>query len=85
MPLDKEVTTRDTAILDFEEIGENIAASYRIVAAKYRSDDEIEIQTQHHRHLKAILSGITSSFHKPISVLDLGCGTGKDIFIVSAT
>ncbi|EEF63211.1 class I SAM-dependent methyltransferase [Pedosphaera parvula] len=48
-----------------------------MIAAKYRSDDEIEITTDHHRHLKEILSTITSSFGRPVSALDLGCGTGR--------
>lgn len=64
-------------VLDFKEIGDNIKASYSIVAAKYRRDDEIEITTEHHRHLKETLVAITASFNRPISVLDVGCGTGR--------
>jgi ubiquinone/menaquinone biosynthesis C-methylase UbiE len=64
-------------VLDFQEIGANIKASYSIVAAKYRRDDEIEITTEHHRHLKGMISAMTASFNRPISVLDVGCGTGR--------
>ena len=78
MPYDKEFAIgQDTAVLDLEQIGETIAANYRVVAPKYRSDDEIEIKTEHHSHLKGILQNTTSSFNRPISVLDLGCGTGR--------
>lgn len=80
----KELATgRDAAVLDFEEIGETIAANYRAVASKYRSDDEIEIKTAHHQHLKEILSSTTSSFNKPIAALDLGCGTGRYFYCLN--
>lgn len=63
--------------MDFKSLGENIRESYRNVAQQYRRDDEIEITTELHRHLKGILESLTSSFGRPISVLDLGCGTGR--------
>jgi ubiquinone/menaquinone biosynthesis C-methylase UbiE len=66
-----------TPLIDFEGVGESIKASYRDVAAKYRSDDEIEVTTEHHRHLRGILTTLSSSFGRPINVLDVGCGTGR--------
>src|SRR3954452_23107439 len=63
--------------IDFEGVGENVKASYREVAAKYRRDDEIEVTTEHHRHLRGILTTVSSSFGRPINVLDVGCGTGR--------
>jgi ubiquinone/menaquinone biosynthesis C-methylase UbiE len=76
---ERELTTCGPAgtVLDFEEIGANIKASYSIVASKYRRDDEIEITTEHHRHLKGMLNAMTVSFTRPISALDVGCGTGR--------
>ena len=62
---------------DYETIAESLKASYRTVAPAYRRDDEIEITTDHHRHLKSILGAISSSFGRSISVLDAGCGTGR--------
>ncbi len=69
--------TRHAAAMDFEEVGESLKASYARVAARYRCDDEIEVTTDHHRHLKGILYRLSSSFGQPISVLDAGCGTGR--------
>src|ERR1700743_2616180 len=66
-----------TATSDFKRLGESIRASYKTVATQYRSDDEIEITTEHHRRLSGVLSELTSSFGKPITVLDVGCGTGR--------
>ncbi len=63
--------------MNLETIGENIQASYRGAVVRYRTDDEIEVMTEHHRHLKSILAMLTSSFGRPITVLDAGCGTGR--------
>ncbi|MDB6109714.1 MAG: Methyltransferase type 11 [Pedosphaera sp.] len=64
-------------VIDFEEVGEHLKAAYRIAARKYRQDDEIEVTTDNHRHLRGILHALSSSFGRPISVLDVGCGTGR--------
>jgi SAM-dependent methyltransferase len=63
--------------IDFGEVEENIKASYRAVAAKYRTDDEVEVTTEHHRHLRGILGTLSTSFGRPIRALDVGCGTGR--------
>src|ERR1700722_865570 len=63
--------------IDYGKVGESISASYAQVAARYRCDDEIEVTTENHAHLRNILGAISSSFGRPISVLDAGCGTGR--------
>jgi cyclopropane fatty-acyl-phospholipid synthase-like methyltransferase len=56
---------------------ESIKASYREVWRQYRRDDELEVTTENHRRLHAMLREITASFGRPISVLEAGCGTGR--------
>jgi SAM-dependent methyltransferase len=63
--------------MNYEEVGANIRAVYRDVCPRYREDDEIEVTTQNHRHYCQMLREITTSFDHPISVLDVGCGTGR--------
>jgi len=58
-------------------VAANVRASYREVSPKYREDDEIEVTTENHQHYRSILREISSSFNGPISVLDVGCGTGR--------
>ena len=63
--------------MNYEEVGANIRAVYRDVCPRYREDDEIEVTTENHRHYCQILREISASFDHPISVLDIGCGTGR--------
>jgi SAM-dependent methyltransferase len=65
------------ATLDHQKLAEHVRASYRNAAAQYRKDDEIEISTDLHSHLSAILGSLSGSFARPITVLDVGCGTGR--------
>src|SRR5690242_1732447 len=58
-------------------VEENLKASYRDVSAQYRRDDEIEVTTENHRRLHRKLAGVTDRFARPISVLDVGCGSGR--------
>ncbi len=58
-------------------MGEGLKLAYARAAAGYRRDDEIEVTTGHHRHLKELLGAISASFGRPISVLEAGCGTGR--------
>jgi SAM-dependent methyltransferase len=46
-------------------------------APLYRESDEVEVVTDNHRQICDTLAGITRSFAREISVLDLGCGTGR--------
>ena len=43
----------------------------------YREDDESAVLTDRHRRLNNVLRELSSSFGHDISVLDLGCGTGR--------
>jgi SAM-dependent methyltransferase len=63
--------------MDFALVEQSIKAAYRDVCHKYRQDDELEVTTENHRRLADILRGISSSFRRPLSVLDAGCGTGR--------
>ena len=47
------------------------------LAKGYRQSDEVIIGTGARRHFAEVLEGITRSFERPISVLDIGCGTGR--------
>lgn len=68
---------RRSAIINYEAVEERIRAGYREVTAQYRRDDEVEVQTENHRRLAATLKAICRSFPSAISVLDVGCGTGR--------
>lgn len=64
--------------LDCQQIGEAARSAYTTdVAARYRQDDEVEVRTANHLHVGSVLSGITAAFGRPISVLEIGCGTGR--------
>ena len=63
--------------MDYQRAEAALRHSYDENAAKYRRDDEIEVTSAHHQRLAAKLSAISSSFGRPISVLDAGCGTGR--------
>ncbi len=63
--------------IDLHQAEAALQNSYRANAAQYRYDDEIEVQTPHHQRLAGNLAAISSSFGRRISVLDVGCGTGR--------
>jgi SAM-dependent methyltransferase len=63
--------------MNYLEVEERIKAGYRQVIDQYRRDDEIEVQTENHRRLAKSLKEICWSFPRPITVLDVGCGTGR--------
>ena len=63
--------------MDFQRAEAALQAGYQANAAQYRRNDEVEVTTPSHRRIAGILSEITSSFRRPISVLDIGCGTGR--------
>ena len=58
------------AAMDYELVAANVRASYREVSPKYRQDDEVEVTTENHHHYSSILLDISSSFDRPVSVLD---------------
>jgi SAM-dependent methyltransferase len=49
----------------------------------YREDDESAVLTDRHQRLNNVLRDLSSSFGHDISVLDLGCGTGRYFHCVS--
>ena len=63
--------------MDIQRAETALQASYGAGAARYRSDDDIEVTTPQHRRLAAKLAEISFSFGRPIAVLDVGCGTGR--------
>ena len=63
--------------MNYEEVAANLRAVYREICPRYRLDDETEVTTENHRHYCQILREITTSFSHPLSVLDVGCGTGR--------
>jgi ubiquinone/menaquinone biosynthesis C-methylase UbiE len=46
-------------------------------AAAYRAYDEEFINTRNYLHYRQKLAELTTSFNKPIKVLDIGCGSGR--------
>jgi SAM-dependent methyltransferase len=63
--------------MNYEAVEQTIRAGYREITAKYRRDDEIEVNTRNHHRLSARLRALCTSFSTAISVLDAGCGTGR--------
>jgi SAM-dependent methyltransferase len=63
--------------MNYEDVEQRIKAGYAEVTAQYRRDDEIEVKTKNHQRLSQSLKHICRSFPHPISVLDVGCGTGR--------
>jgi SAM-dependent methyltransferase len=55
-----------------------LARGYDTSASRYRADDEIEVCSENHRRLGAILRSICREFPRPIRVLEIGCGTGRN-------
>src|SRR5919199_3734443 len=46
-------------------------------SAMYRESDELEVTNENHKRYCSILADISRSCGDRISVLDLGCGTGR--------
>lgn len=63
--------------MDLKLAEETLRASYKGQCSQYRADDEIEVTSRHHEHLRDVLGRVTRSFDRPIKVLDAGCGTGR--------
>jgi SAM-dependent methyltransferase len=56
---------------------EGIVATYRRVAREYRASDERHVRCGIYEGHCRQLGEITSSFNRMVSVLDVGCGTGR--------
>jgi SAM-dependent methyltransferase len=63
--------------MNYQAVEEQLKAGYRDVTSRYRQDDEIEVTTENHRRIAAVLQDLCASFDHPIHVLDVGCGTGR--------
>lgn len=63
--------------MDYQAVEEVVKTGYREAAPRYRRDDEIEVTTRNHVHLSSVLQDICLSFTHPLTVLDVGCGTGR--------
>ena len=63
--------------MEYKLAAEQLKASYRSHWTRYRQDDEIEVTTEPQQRLRRILEQISRLFGRPITVLDLGCGTGR--------
>lgn len=58
-------------------IADQLKTAYGSTAARYRQDDEACVIGEDHKRLSALLEMYSSSFRRPISVLDVGCGAGR--------
>jgi len=63
--------------LNFQRTEVALQTGYRDAAAQYRRDDDIEVHSSNHDYISGVLKEICGSFGRPISVLDVGCGTGR--------
>ncbi|HWQ91814.1 MAG TPA: class I SAM-dependent methyltransferase [Clostridia bacterium] len=63
--------------LDYQRIENEVKRGYAQATDRYRRDDEIEVTTENHQRLSRQLADICRTFSGPITVLDLGCGTGR--------
>jgi Methylase involved in ubiquinone/menaquinone biosynthesis len=63
--------------MNYQAVEETIRAEYRDVTARYRRDDETEVNTENHRRISATLRKLCDSFPHPVTALDVGCGTGR--------
>ncbi len=70
-------TEEFTGRRDYKQAEAFLKTGYAKQVRQYREDDEIEVNTEHHRHLHCILEALSKSFDHPIRVLDAGCGTGR--------
>ena len=60
-----------------QSISSWMAATYDSTAHQYRRDDEIHVAGEDHQRIYDLLLRTCAQFSRPISVLDLGCGTGR--------
>lgn len=66
----------DEIIMNYQKIGNEVKNLYNhLKAKKYRESDKKE--SEDHKHRCNILLKISLSFGHKISILDLGCGTGR--------
>ena len=62
----------------YQQIGSKVKVFHDQARSQtYREADELAIATEGHKHLYNVLKDISCSFGYNISILDLGCGTGR--------
>ncbi len=60
-----------------QSLRENAAVYNADMSLNYRRYDEQFIHTPAYTHIAGKISALTSAFQRPISILDIGCGTGR--------
>lgn len=63
--------------MNYEKLETKMRESYGPIAQRYRADDEVDARGEDHCEVCGRLRKISSAFDHPISVLDVGCGTGR--------
>lgn len=64
--------------MNYQQIGNKVKTIHgKAYSRRYRELDELAIDSEYHKHICNILKGVSCSFGREISVLDLGCGTGQ--------
>ena len=63
--------------MNYHTLADKMKQAYDPIAERYRLDDERDAMGNDHRRICSTLSRISSSFARPITVLDVGCGTGR--------
>lgn len=76
-PTVEPVPARDYYAMESDTVNAWMRQAYKDAARKYRIHDEIHITGPDHERLKRELRAICESFPYSVSVLDLGCGTGR--------
>lgn len=71
--------------MNHEDIEDQIKVAYSTTAAVYRKDDELDATGKDHQRLCEILAMLSSSFGRPITVLDARCGTGRYFHCLKST
>jgi SAM-dependent methyltransferase len=72
--------------MHYKSIGNKVATKYDSQkSSKYRKNDERSVTYPGHKRRCQKLKDICNSFSHNISVLDLGCGTGKYFFCLTNT
>lgn len=69
---------KEKSSINYQHIGNKVKILYdQVYSRRYRQNDQLGIHSENHKHICNILKDISSSFGHKISVLDLGCGTGR--------
>jgi len=65
-------------VIHYQQIGNKVKARYdQEYSERYRESEKLGIHNEENKRMCRILKNISHSFGYKISVLDLGCGTGR--------